>query len=228
MRHNSRMMNSAGMTRLAMLEALADLVPTRTDRAVLFGIDGADGSGKTVLAGELAQLLRERRRTVHLVHIDDFHAPRSVRYRLGRESPEGFLLDSYDDDAVVRELLDPVADARPFRTAVWDLEADRPVDGERRIAAPGDVVLVEGIFLHRDLFAERWDASVFVDVPFAVTARRMAMRDGTDADPEHPAVRRYVEGQRLYFARFNPRSRATSVVDNTDLDAPVLLHERWP
>jgi uridine kinase len=65
--------------------------------------------------------------------------------------------------------------------------------------------------------------TVFLDVPFTETARRMAVRDGTDPDPEHPRTRRYVEGQRLYFAACEPQKRADVVVDNRDFDTPRLV-----
>ena len=77
------------------------------------------------------------------------------------------------------------------------------------------VVIVEGMFLHRDELADRWDWSVFLDVPFTETARRMAERDGGHPDPEHPSMRRYVEGQRIYFAACRSRERATVVMDST-------------
>ena len=71
------------------------------------------------------------------------------------------------------------------------------------------------MFLHRDELVERWDLSVFLDVPFTVTARRMARRDGSHPDPEHPTMRRYVEGQRIYLAACRPHERATLVLDDT-------------
>jgi uridine kinase len=63
-----------------------------------------------------------------------------------------------------------------------------------------------------------------VDVPFAVSVPRGNARfgDGHDPDPGAEPNRRYVEGQRLYLAAVDPRSRATWVLDNTDLDLPVL------
>lgn len=61
----------------------------------------------------------------------------------------------------------------------------------------------------------RWDWSVFLDVPFTETARRMALRDGSHPDPEHPTNRRYVEGQRIYLASCGPLERATVVMANT-------------
>ncbi len=64
---------------------------------------------------------------------------------------------------------------------------------------------------------------VFLDVPFAVTAARMAVRDGTPADPGHQLMRRYVEGQRIYFRRCHPRERAGVVVEHSDPLAPVVV-----
>lgn len=41
------------------------------------------------------------------------------------------------------------------------------------------VVIVEGMFLHRDELFAQWDLSVFLHVPFTISASRMAQRDGT-------------------------------------------------
>jgi uridine kinase len=87
-------------------------------------------------------------------------------------------------------------------------------------APPGTVLVVEGIFLHRDELTDCWDLSIFLDVPFEVTARRMAARDGSNVDLEHP---RYIEGQRIYLHECDPRARAHMVIDNTDPSVPVLV-----
>jgi uridine kinase len=70
---------------------------------------------------------------------------------------------------------------------------------------------------------------VFVDVPFTVSVPRGNARfgEGHDPDPEAESNHRYVGGQRLYLAEADPRGRATWVLDNTDLDAPVL-HRNHP
>jgi uridine kinase len=51
----------------------------------------------------------------------------------------------------------------------------------------------------------------------------MALRDGSHPDPDHPSMRRYVEGQRIYLARCLPAERATAVIDNTDVHAPRVV-----
>ena len=68
-----------------------------------------------------------------------------------------------------------------------------------------------------------WDFSIFLDVPFEVTAKRMAIRDGTDPDPQHASMRRYVEAQQLYFGMCAPQQHASVVLDNAVLDASRLV-----
>jgi hypothetical protein len=55
-----------------------------------------DGSGKTTFAAELAAAVRLLGRPAVGVSLDDFHNVRAVRYRQGRESPQGFWLGSYN------------------------------------------------------------------------------------------------------------------------------------
>jgi uridine kinase len=73
------------------------------------------------------------------------------------------------------------------------------------------------------VLVDAWDISVLLDVPFTETVRRMSVRDGTSPDPEHSTMRRYVEGQRLYFRTCDPRSRADVVIDNSDVDEPRIV-----
>jgi uridine kinase len=92
---------------------------------------------------------------------------------------------------------------------------DSPVEDSPVVVPDDAVVIVEGMFLHRDELCERWDVSVFLDVPFAVSVSRMAARDGSHPDPEHPSLHRYVQGQRIYLSRYKPKERATFVIDNS-------------
>jgi uridine kinase len=84
------------------------------------------------------------------------------------------------------------------------------------------------MFLHRDELAGSWDPSVFLRVPFAVSVRRLADRDGSPPDPAHPSMARYVEGQRLYLAPCRPERRATRVIDDSwdGRGAPVITGPR--
>jgi uridine kinase len=86
--------------RRSVLEQVAARVPDNAQDAVQVGIDGIDGAGKTVFANHLAAIMEAAERSVVRVSTDDFHHPRSVRHRRGRDSPESFWLDSYDYPAV--------------------------------------------------------------------------------------------------------------------------------
>lgn len=193
--------------------------------AVRVGVDGIDAAGKTVFAGDLAAALRAKGREAVRVSIDGFHHPRVVRYRRGRSSPEGYWLDSYDYARFRADVLDPFGPEgdRRYRRAARDVRTDRPVDAAVETATDGAVLVVDGIFVHRDELVGYWDYSVFLRVGFDVAYARMAERDGLVADPDAPSNRRYVEGQRIYLATCDPERRADLVIDNTDPVAPRVV-----
>jgi len=211
------------------LVAIAARVPATTGAdAVRVAVDGVDGSGKSVFADQLAGVLREQARPVVRASVDGFHHPRAQRYRRGRSSPSGFWLDSFDYDRLRHDLLDPLGPggSRRYRTAVHDLDTDRPLNLPWVVGPPGVVLVLDGLFLHRDELYDLWELSVFLDVPFDVTAARMAARDGSNPDPHHPSMRRYVDAQRTYFKSCTPAKRADLVVDNSDWDHPALRAAR--
>lgn len=212
--------------RKAVLHDVAAAVPASHDgEPVRVAVDGVDGAGKTVFADQLSEVLAAAGRTVIRASVDDFHRPRTERYRRGRSSPAGFWLDSYDYGQLRGALLDPLSPggSRKYRTAVHDVVTDQPVDEPPRRCPSGAVLVLDGLFLHREELQAYWDFSVWLEVPFTVTATRMASRDGTPPDPEDPSMGRYVGGQKLYLRECQPARLAALVVDNSDLERPVIL-----
>lgn len=208
------------------LDVVASRIPVFDGaRCPRIAIDGPDGSGKTHFADALADLLRGQHRPVVRISLDDFHNTREIRYRLGRDSPEGFWSDSYDYHRFDTDVLTPFrpGGSQRYRTACHDISTDAILNPEPEVAAPGTVLVVDGIFLHRNELASEWDVSVFLDVPFTETARRMALRDGSHPDPDHPTMRRYVEAQRRYFRECQPQQQATILIANDDYESPVVL-----
>lgn len=187
--------------------------------------NGVDGAGETTFADQLAAQLGDGGRDVVRISIDDFQQPRAVRYRRGRASPEGFWLDSYDLCALHQWVLRPLGPggSRRYRSAAHDLAIDRPVEPAEQTAPAGAVLVLDGLFLHRDELFGTWDLSIFLQVPFSVSVPRMATRDGSSADPGHPSLTRYVQGHGLYFAACSPWARADVVVDNTNMDTPAVM-----
>jgi len=212
------------VSRERLIAEVAARVPAAAG-SVRVAVDGVDGVGKTVFAAELADALRARGRPVVQVSADDFHRVRADRYRLGATSPEGFWLDSYDYPALLENVLVPFGPDgdRRYRAAVHDVRTDEALDLPWSTAPAGAVLVLDGLFLHRDELAGHWDFSVFLTASFAVTAARMAVRDGTSPDPDHPGMARYVGGQRRYFAACRPWERADLVIDNSDLARPRVV-----
>ncbi|SEK33851.1 uridine kinase [Nonomuraea pusilla] len=91
-------------------------------------IDGPPAAGKTMLADELAVVLRAQDRDVIRATIDDFLFPRAQRCRRGQYSAEGCYFDAHDHSALCRVLLDPVGPGgdRRFQHAVYDGDTDIP------------------------------------------------------------------------------------------------------
>lgn len=193
----------------------------------LVAIDGVDGSGKTFFTANLVSEIRNRPVTV--IHADDFLNPSAIRHAKGRASPEGFWKDTYNYAALQDQLLRPLGPKGTgwYSPASYNSATDRTAQEDVLLAPSDALVFVEGMFLHRDELAFYWDASVFLDVPFTETAQRMAVRNGSNPDPEHSSMRRYVGGQRLYFDAARPWERATFVVDNSDFTSPRVIVQTW-
>jgi uridine kinase len=216
-----------------LLEILAEaVVARRHSHPLRVAIDGIDAAGKTVLADELAPLVAARGWPVIRASIDGFHHPRSHRHRQGPESAEGYYRDSFDYEALRREILEPLGPDgdRRYRVAVFDHLADAPVDGPRLHAEPDAVLLFEGVFLLRPELEGLWDLTVFVEVSFEVALRRAMSRDrhlfGSPQDVEARYRSRYLPGQRIYLREYRPERRADIVFRNDHPDRPQL-EERY-
>jgi len=212
----------------ALLALLAATVSaTAPGRFLRVAVDGVDGVGKTTFADRLAAAVSVLGRPVVRASADDFLNPRAVRYRGGRDSPEGFYRDTYDLDALRQHLLEPFAPdgSGLHRRAVFDHRADAPVRAAAVQAPCGAALILDGMFLHRPALRAAWDLSILLDAPFGITAPRGAARGPGygSPDPAAPSNRRYVEGQRLYIAECGPADQAHVVIDHSDLAAPRIL-----
>jgi uridine kinase len=190
-------------------------------------VDGVDGAGKSTFANELALALQALGRPTIRASVDGFHNPRAVRYRRGRNSPDGFYLDSYDYTSLRRELLEPFCPmgAGRYRPRVFDHVRDMPTRRKMELAVRHSVLILDGIFLHRPELRDCWDLSIFLVVPFEISIPRGAGRgaDFGSPDPNAASNRRYIDGQRRYLRECEPEKLATVTIDNSNLDAPYVV-----
>jgi uridine kinase len=210
------------------LEIVAGTIVSRAIGGVVrAAIDGVSGAGKTTFADELAAIVRELGRPVVRASVDGFHNPRAIRYRKGQTSPDGYYEDSYDYEALHRNLLAPLGPggSRRYRIASFDHFTDSPVE-HPLCEAPAEAVLIfDGIFVQRPELRDYWDVGVFLDVPFEISIPRGAGRGPGfgSPDPLAPSNALYIGGETRYLRECAPTERATFVIDNSDLTQPAVV-----
>lgn len=192
---------------------------------IIVAIDGVDGSSKSRFAKSLALELAQRNRHILQTSVDFFHNQESVRKPLNKPLPKSFFEDSYNYPALSEKLLDPIKhnSCSSVYLKHFDHRADSKID-ESPVAVREDTILVfDGIFLHRDELRPYWDFSIFLDVSFKETYKRMAVRDGYPEDYLDERNARYYQGQLIYLEKCKPKSKATVVIDNNDFHAPIVV-----
>lgn len=194
-----------------MLIHLAQRLAHLPDRAII-AIDGVDGAGKTTFADQLGPMIGREGRRVLRASVDGFHHPRARRYARGKSDPLGFFLDSYDYEALKTGLLAPFQQGQEtVETARFDHRTDEATT-QRADVPPSAILVLDGIFLHRDELCPFWDYSIFLDIPFEMSFARLAKRDGFDPDPFAASNSRYLKGQMIYLNTCTPKDRASLVL----------------
>jgi uridine kinase len=219
------------MDRSVVLDELATRIShIKLAHPVRVGIDGVDAAGKTTLVDELVPYIRSTNREVIRASIDGFHNPARVRHARGKLSAEGYYLDSFNYDALLTFLLDPLGPAGTLRytPGVFDYRSDREIHHQLISAAPDAVLLFDGVFLLRPELERHWDFSVFVDASFEVTLKRARERDlnlfGSEDDVLRQYEQRYIPGQKMYFLECQPKERASMIIDNNDANNPLIVN----
>ncbi len=193
---------------------------------VRVAVDGPDAAGKTTLADELASAVGNLGRPVIRASIDSFHQPREIRYRR-EDSPEGCYHDTFDYDALRKELLEPLGPDgdRTYCQAIFDYQTDQALARTHDRAPDNAILLLDGVFLLRPELIDIWDLRIYVSVTPEETLRRALERDavlfGSREEVERRYRSRYLPAQQLYHADARPLDNADIVVDNDDPARPA-------
>jgi uridine kinase len=195
----------------------------RTDRPaqaspLVVAIDGHGAAGKSTIAGLCAA-----ETGVTLIHTDDFftspaRSADSVRPgRTGDPTEAEQVLGSYYDWRRLREqALQPLLERRgaSFRRFDWDRGGG--LDGVVCVA-PGDVVIVEGVFSAAPALSDLVGRSVFVDTPEPERLRRLRGRIAPEEWDDH-----WLAAEQAYFSLVRPPQSFDLVVPGSDPVVPVL------
>jgi uridine kinase len=191
---------------------------------VLVGIDGPDAAGKTVLADELAAGLQgpgEQKVPVLRASFDGFHRPRSVRYRRGELSAEGYYHDSFDEQTLRGQCLLPFrSGAARVRTSAYDYRGDVEDHGEVLAVPARAVLIVDGVFLLHPSLRACWTLSAYLRISPQESLRRALRRDvqlfGSSVEPSAATAGATCPGRPSTAPSPTPRgSRTSSSTTNT-------------
>ena len=217
-----------------LVSEIASFISVRLESSqtrIRVAVDGRDGAGKTTFADRVADALRDNGREVYRASIDDFQHPSAIRYRRGRESPEGYYFDGFDYVSLKRELLDPFAPwgSGQCQLACFKVETDREVEGVSIAVGPVAILIFDGVFLHRPELIDCWEMSLYLKVDPQVAFERGVRRDAeksSRADLERLLYeRRYAPGQVLYHDTIKPELVADIVIDNTNVHRPEFVRQ---
>ena len=203
------------MNRKQILSDLSDLIKKiHLDHPIRIGIDGVDASGKTTFANELTKELKDLDRQIIRASIDGFHNPREIRYKKGRNSPEGYYFDSFDNNAIIKNILEPLSSDGDlnYRTAIFNFKTNSPVEFKIKKAEKNAILIMEGVFLFRPELVNYWDLKIFIDSDFDVILKRAIKRDGYYLGSENNIIekyeKRYIPGQKIYIEKAKPMEKA--------------------
>lgn len=200
--------------------------------AILVGVSGIDGSGKSWLSDGLAARLESRGARVALIHADGWLNLPAIRFsneRPGRHFYEHALRlpEMFESLAIpllanrsIRLEADYAEETAPsYRRHVWSYEDI-------------DIVLVESVFLFKRAYRSLFDLAIWVESTFD-TALERALARGQERLSRAETIRAYetiyFPAQRIHLERDEPKARADLLfVNDSRLGASLPATSRRP
>jgi len=191
----------------------------------LIGVDGLDGSGKSVLADRLVAALGAAGTAAVLLRVDDFRRP--IDWARAGSAEADIYYEDYYDLALLEHGARAFLDGAPgIELPLFDSRSERH-QGRRAISF-GDaaLVVVEGVFAQR-VAAVRQAAVVYIETSRDEARRRILARDTargrTVADVAHRIDARYFPAQDRYLRECDPAVNAAALVVHERVGAPALV-----
>ncbi len=206
-------------------------IQQKKEKPVLLAINGIEGTGKTVFAGQLTDYLNSIYIKSILVGIDGFHFNKATRYRQGRDSAKGYYEDSYDELAFVEKVLKSSQSDDPnYTKASHDLETDEYLNLEP-IKLDNDTVLItDGAYLFKANYRAHWDLKIYLKTSFDIARSRGIARDqhalGGFTQTEKKYKERYHKASEIYLKENEPEKIADLIIDNSNFEDLILLKDR--
>ncbi len=207
--------------RLPIFEKITGEIDTRKpkDRPFIVGISGIDGSGKTMFTRALASYMVEHKRRIQVIHLDDFHNPREVRYA-GEDQAENYYHRSFDIQKIIDNLLIPARrkGKHTVTLTLLDLDTDKSEIKKEYSFDSDTIILFEGVFLFREELAPYIDYNIYLDIPFEESRKRARERDARAVLEKYDT--KYLPAQAKYLEEYPPKDTADMIIDNSNWEYP--------
>lgn len=199
-----RVVRSAYCAYFSVFQAVMKLLRTTSHCPVVVAIDGRCGSGKSFLAGLLAEVFE-----CGVFHLDDFYLPMEQREADWRQRPAGNI----DRNRFIEEVLIPLRQGRTVCYRPYSCQKGTLLP-ETKIQA-GKLAVAEGSYsLHPD-FESFYEYRVFLTCAPNVQQRRIFLRNGRSL---HAFLETWIPMEEHYFETMKIPKRSDMLLDTTDFE----------
>lgn len=191
-------------------------------KPIVLGINGVDTSGKTVFAEALSVYLEHRGYQTQMLHMDDFHNIKEIRYK--DNSPEGYIDNAFDLNGIHSIINEIKRNDIDKEIKVLDLDLDTYTKKLQIKTTQNTIIILEGVLLYRPPINSLIDYKIFLDIDFDEVLKRANIRDV----PKYGAKfldkyrERYIPAQNIYLQKYQPKKFCDLVIDNNDYNKPFI------
>lgn len=194
-------------------------ISVKEERAVI-GISGVDTSGKTRFAEEFEHYMKMRGYHTQMIHLDDFHNERAIRWM--DDSPKGYIDHAFNLDKLsnlVRQLKENSVD---IELNLLDLSTDTTTNRKRYRTEDRTIIILEGVMLYRAPIDPLLDYRIYLDISFEEVLRRARIRDVPIYGEEflEKYENKYIPAQKIYMEQYQPKGKCQLVIDNNNYQRP--------
>ena len=204
---------------LEALDPVVELIENRRTSvrhpgALIIGISGIDGSGKSYLGKTLKECLISAGHEVALIGVDDWLHPDLDHSQM---TPRDFYERGVRFARLFEDVIKPL---REHGSASVEICCGDPAGAQnlsRFAFSAVEIVLVEGIFLFQERHSHHFDLKIWIECSFETALERAIARgqEGLSAGATRQAFERlYFPAQRLHFEQDHPQKIADYILLN--------------
>lgn len=192
---------------------------------MLVGISGIDGSGKSYIAKQLLERLRQKDLNAISISVDGWLNLPHIRFNAA-DPASHFYQHAIRFDEMFHELVLPLSDSRACRLEA-DFATETGLEFQKYVYEfrDVDVIVLEGIFLFKMDYVQHFDLRIWIECSFETALARAVARQQEQLSPSE-TIRAYetiyFPAQRLHFQHDAPQKSADVVLVN-DISSTLLV-----